>query len=1254
MNFRVGANSALLPNVRRELRDTQAPSCTAGFPPTGPPLSETVRMAINPAAMGALPEQLSGYRLIKRLGRGGFGEVWEVEAPGGFRKAMKFVFGDLDATEDEGRAAEQELKALHRVKTIRHPYILSLERFDIIDGQLIIVMELADRNLWDRFRECRMSGLVGIPRDELLRYMHEAAEALDLMNTHYQIQHLDIKPQNLFLVFDHIKVADFGLAKAFEGARATVTGGVTPVYAGPETFEGYVTRYSDQYSLAIVYQELLTGQRPFNGANTKQLLLQHLRDAPDVSPLPIHDRHIIARGLSKTPHERWPSCAEMVKLLLHAPQAAEANRVDYGALPLPTDFAPVSPASSTPEPYRLASVNTMPAGAFQDARQAVAQTIPAHALLGNGTPSPRPGGGSALRQLMPGLITPKFVTPRGASGGAAPALTLQKGSVVETGLMSDLGIAPPPRDGDGMLFPAIVVGLGQTGLAVLRRLREFTRLRFGSVAAIPTVRYLYLDTDGDAIAGAGQGDDPLQSHEMVHLKLNRPAHYLQRDGLPPIDPWLPPGTLYQLPKNPGPADGVRAFGRLALCDHYRTVAARIRSEIEVLLADEAVEKVARQTGLGLRSNQARTFVVANLAGGTGGGTFLDVAYLLRHELLQVGYRKPESVGVLLVPPSDKAMPRPALGNTFAALAEMNHYATGEAYQTRFDTAEPAIRDNRAAFDRTVIVQLPKKIRSRDRGRATGMAARGLFLDLFTPVGKAADYVRSVAPHDPYSGPVVQPMALYRLSWPRPEILAAITKRFALHLIRRWSEKETAHLVEPISGWLADQWAKLRLAPKAMVDRLDAAVRVGLDESPETLFDAVVNSLKIRTPGAAKLDAMATVQILDQLVKLVGKPDAEQSVAPSGLLDFIETEAKAATLEIEAHLSEIAVSFIEQPQYRLAGAEEALNQITVRLKEAIETLEEEYKPLNREVGESYARLFPLIGGLNSSGGFAMIVSRKSAIAAELLETLTAYPRKRYRSLVLATAITVYRGLLGNIPEYLRDVGYCRSRLDSFAQTLMREATADARSESGAFILPTGCEDLDSAADQFIAAMPPDEILEFDRGFQAQVETKYQKLVNICLSPTRSSEFAPMLSDAARVYLDLRLEKADPAEALARYRGTGRECEETLSKMFDEALPTLFGAGMKPPLEATLLVAPEGPAGDRLRRLASDANPGVEFIPAISNDDIVMVREFPRMPLADLPQLDGECRAAYQGMRSSEQSPHTRVDVAWIAPMRPTAK
>src|SRR3954447_18498968 len=131
-------------------------------------------------------EPIPGYRLIERLGGGGFGEVWSASAPGGMIKAIKFVFGDLTAADDNDQRAKQELKAMERVRSVRHPYILTLERYEVIDGQLIVVMELADRNLWDRYKECRAQGLPGIPREELLGYMEEAAEGLDLMNQEHQ------------------------------------------------------------------------------------------------------------------------------------------------------------------------------------------------------------------------------------------------------------------------------------------------------------------------------------------------------------------------------------------------------------------------------------------------------------------------------------------------------------------------------------------------------------------------------------------------------------------------------------------------------------------------------------------------------------------------------------------------------------------------------------------------------------------------------------------------------------------------------------------------------------------------------------------------------------------------------------------------------------------------------------------------------------------------------------------------------------
>src|SRR5215213_9997493 len=128
-------------------------------------------------------EPITGYRLMERLGSGGFGEVWKAEAPGGIFKAIKIIFGDLRSQDaDTTRFAEQELKALKRVKQVRHPYLLALDRYDIVDGRLMIVMELADCNLWDRFRACRDKGMAGIPRDELLQYMMESAEVLDLFN----------------------------------------------------------------------------------------------------------------------------------------------------------------------------------------------------------------------------------------------------------------------------------------------------------------------------------------------------------------------------------------------------------------------------------------------------------------------------------------------------------------------------------------------------------------------------------------------------------------------------------------------------------------------------------------------------------------------------------------------------------------------------------------------------------------------------------------------------------------------------------------------------------------------------------------------------------------------------------------------------------------------------------------------------------------------------------------------------------------
>src|SRR5207237_970292 len=119
--------------------------------------------------------------------------------------AVKFVHGSLHVL-DQHAPAEEELRAIQRVKTIRHPFILSMERVEVVGNELVIVCELADRSLADVLAAERKSGCAGIVREILLAYMREAAEALDVMHVQHGLQHLDIKPQNLFLVSNHVKV----------------------------------------------------------------------------------------------------------------------------------------------------------------------------------------------------------------------------------------------------------------------------------------------------------------------------------------------------------------------------------------------------------------------------------------------------------------------------------------------------------------------------------------------------------------------------------------------------------------------------------------------------------------------------------------------------------------------------------------------------------------------------------------------------------------------------------------------------------------------------------------------------------------------------------------------------------------------------------------------------------------------------------------------------------------------------------------
>jgi len=263
--------------------------------------------SFNSPLPGATPksfEAVGGYKLLKRLGRGSFAEVWQGEGPGGFPVAIKRV---LQPIEDED--AQRELQSLEQIKELRHLFLLQTHAYFLIENHLFVVMELADGTLRDRAKECRQQGKNSIPLDELFRYFTESAEALDYMHSK-RLLHRDIKPQNILFTNGHAKVADFGLALLGGSKRAlfSATGSGTPAYMAPEVWKGKVGPASDQYGLALTYAEQRLGRLPYKSTDIHSLMMDHMNSVPDLAGLPEAEQKVLTKALAKNPEERYESC----------------------------------------------------------------------------------------------------------------------------------------------------------------------------------------------------------------------------------------------------------------------------------------------------------------------------------------------------------------------------------------------------------------------------------------------------------------------------------------------------------------------------------------------------------------------------------------------------------------------------------------------------------------------------------------------------------------------------------------------------------------------------------------------------------------------------------------------------------------------------------------------------------------------------------------------------------------------------------
>lgn len=281
-------------------------------PTQGELAAETKTPSAIPGVSDILPAEFQ-YRLIRRLGGGAFGEVFEALAPGGFRVAVKKILRAVDHPTSRG-----EIESLEAIKSMSHPFLLQTQAYWVFQDRLIIVMDLAEGSLSDRIEHYQNQGQPGVPPEELIPFFEQAAEALDYLHSQ-SVSHRDVKPQNLLYLKGYAKVGDFGLARGHQHTMTIVGSEVgTPLYMAPEVWQQKVSLHSDQYSLAASYVRARLGRAPFNGKTQYELMFQHLEETPDLNPLPREEQEVILKAMAKKADDRFPTCLDFAKALRRA------------------------------------------------------------------------------------------------------------------------------------------------------------------------------------------------------------------------------------------------------------------------------------------------------------------------------------------------------------------------------------------------------------------------------------------------------------------------------------------------------------------------------------------------------------------------------------------------------------------------------------------------------------------------------------------------------------------------------------------------------------------------------------------------------------------------------------------------------------------------------------------------------------------------------------------------------------------------
>lgn len=271
--------------------------------------------------------KIGRYVIQGELGRGAMGVVYRAQDPAiGRTVAVKTIrIGQFNDEREIQHVQDRMMREAQAAGILSHNNIVTIYDIQHENGTAFIFMEYVDGDTLEKML------LADTPIDKqlILSILKQAAEALDYAHQR-GIVHRDVKPANIMVRKDSVaKIADFGIAR-MQSHSLTQTGQIlgTPNYMSPEQISGKpVDGRADQYSLAVMLYEVLTGEKPFVADSLPTLLFRVVSESPQPAPrlnptLSPDIDAVLQRALAKNPEDRFPSCSDFIRNLEIACHAA--------------------------------------------------------------------------------------------------------------------------------------------------------------------------------------------------------------------------------------------------------------------------------------------------------------------------------------------------------------------------------------------------------------------------------------------------------------------------------------------------------------------------------------------------------------------------------------------------------------------------------------------------------------------------------------------------------------------------------------------------------------------------------------------------------------------------------------------------------------------------------------------------------------------------------------------------------------------